>query len=59
MKQQKFIIHYHLDGLYEARISADSLEEALQKAKGMNATQLNAATGQILDETVRITAVFE
>lgn len=59
MKQNKFTVHYHVDAVYEARIPATSLEEALQKAKGMSASQLHATTGDVLNEEVRITAVFE
>ena len=59
MKQKKFTIHYHVDAVYEAQIPANSLEEALQMAKGMSNAQLHATPGGVLDEEVRITAVFE
>lgn len=59
MKQKKFIVHYHLDAVYDAQISANSLEEALQKAKSMSKKELDAAPGDVLDQTIRITAVFE
>ena len=59
MKKKKFTVHYHVDAVYEATISAESIEEALQKAKGMTSAQLHATPGDVLDEEVRITAVFE
>ena len=59
MKQKKFTIHYHVDGVYEAVIPADSLSEALDKAKLMDKEKLDAAPGNVMDEQIRITAVFE
>lgn len=58
MKKKKFTVQYHVDAIYEAQIPADSLEEALQKAKAMPKAQLDAAPGDVIDEEVRITAVF-
>jgi len=43
MKQKKVTVHYKIEGLYEAQIPADSLEEGLQKAKQMSKSQLDEA----------------
>jgi len=59
MKQKKFTIHYHVDGVYEATIPADSLSDALKKANEMTKEQLDATPGTVMDEQIRITAVFE
>jgi hypothetical protein len=59
MKKKKFIVYYHVDGVYEARVTAESLEAALQQAKQMSKVQLDATPGDVLDETIRITGVFE
>lgn len=58
-KQKAFTVHYKVDAVYDAQVPADTLEEALGKAKQMSREQLDALPGTMIDEEFRITAVFE
>lgn len=58
-KKKKFTIWYKVDGFYTAEVPAESLEEALEKARGMSQENLNALPGDVQDETVTITGVME
>lgn len=59
MKQKKFTVYYKVDAVYEGTVPANSLEEALQKAKSMSKEELDKTPGDVIDEEIKITAVFE
>ena len=57
-KKKRFTIHVKADLLYEARIEADSLKEALEIADGMGHDELWKTPGAIIDSEREITGVF-
>ena len=58
-KQKEFTIHVKRDVLFEAKIKAESIDEALGFANGMGTEKLWLAPGEIIDDAHVITAVFE
>jgi hypothetical protein len=57
--QKEYTIFVKRDVLFEAKLKADTLEEALGLANTMDAADLWDALGDILDDKREITAVFE
>jgi hypothetical protein len=55
----KYTIHVKRDVLFEAQVSAKTIEEALEKAKALTVEQLWLTPGGIIDDEHKITAVFE
>ena len=58
-KQQTFDVWVKRDHLFTAKIKADSLEQALEKAKAMSIEQLVDAPGETIDSDHKLTAVME
>ncbi len=58
-KKKEYTIYVKRDVLFEAKIKADSIDEALGLANGMTAAQLWKIPGEIIDDERTITAVFE
>ena len=59
MKKKIFTIYVKRDVLFEAKIKADTLKEALEKAQSSTTAQLWDTPGDIIDDNHIITAVFE
>ncbi len=59
MKKKKYTVHVKRDVLFEAKISAGTIDEALGLANGMTAAQLWKTPGEVIDDERMITAVFE
>jgi hypothetical protein len=59
MRKKKFTVMYKIDGAYTAEIAADTLEEALAKARELGANGLQGHPGDVLDEELTITGVYE
>ena len=58
-KQKEYTIFVKRDVLFEAKIKADTIDEALGLANRMDAQDLWKTPGDILDDERKITAVFE
>lgn len=58
-KQKQYTIYVKRDVLFEAKIKADSIDEALGLANGMGSENLWDTPGEIIDDSHVITAVFE
>ena len=58
VKVREFTVNVQRDVLFEARVQADTIKEALDKAVAMSTEQLWATPGDILDDEHEITAVF-
>jgi len=58
-KQKEYTIFVKRDVLFEAKIKADTIDEALGLANDMDAEALWKTPGDILDDERKITAVFE
>ena len=59
MRKKEYTVYVKRDVLFEARIKADSIDDALGKANGMTTPQLWDTPGDIIDDERTITAVFE
>lgn len=55
----KYTLYVKRDVLFEAHITAPTIEEAFEKAKDMTTEQLWDTPGDIIDDAHKITAVFE
>lgn len=58
-KNKKYTLHVKRDVLFEAEIKAESIEQALEKARVKGSDGLWSVPGEIIDDEYRITAVFE
>jgi hypothetical protein len=59
IKQKEYTVHVKRDVLFEAKVKADTVEGALELAKSMSIEALWKTPGDVIDDTHRITAVFE
>jgi hypothetical protein len=57
--KKEYIVYVKRDVLFEAKIKADTIDEALGLANGMDAEDLWKTPGDIIDDARVITAVFE
>lgn len=57
--QKEFVIYVNRDVLFEAKIKANPIREALETAEGMSTDKLWETPGDIIDDGHTITAVFE
>jgi hypothetical protein len=58
-KKKEFVVHVKRDVLFEAKIKADTITDALAIASNMTTEELWGAPGSIVADEHKITAVFE
>lgn len=57
-KLKTFRVRYQTKGTYDAEIKAENLTDALTLALTMDEKELHGRPGDVLDESVEITGVF-
>ncbi len=59
LKKKQYTVNVKRDVFFEARIEADTMREAFEKAEAMSTDELWNTPGDIIDDEHKITAVFE